>query len=397
VAGNKLNKSSHLDILYFPRGLWQAEINIKSVPMHGVKIPMENLRLLKGAMWVQRSLIKADSPIVPPCHYATPECYVVIDVSLEMKERIRLDFCVYWEPIGDDSEGASDKERIIRYISELPSEDFLQDINTLDQLRQWVSTKNSAIRLAKCWNAYGTPEDPIAADLNNDWIDWWEHDYTWYLVGLYENLWQLINHKGSDIKAVFLERDKMKKSLRDCVSQGGENQDSQRLISKLPKELRMLSQGDYLFDSSRDLLQEIARRNLEVEFVNCLKPHHIDNAKEIKEMANLTRKESRDGLDANEWKKHLNLIAKYTPESFLFLLHRVLGSCQMRIFGDFQTSRAQDEITWSHLRVHDEIADKLSQMHQLAACDPALKHHGQISYVWKNGVRSEGVNSGWRA
>lgn len=358
---------------------------------------MDNLRSLKGTIWTQNSHIKAASSIVPPCNYVTPECYVKIDVLLETKERTKLDFDVYWKPIGDDSERASEKEYIIRYVSELPSECLLQDIKTLDQLRKWVSTKNSAIRLAKCWHAFGSPEDPLAEDFENGWIDWWEHDYTWLLASLYENLRQLINHKGSDIKAFFSELEEFKKSALSYASQEVETQASKSFTSKIPRELRLLSQGKYSFDSNQDLLQEIVRRNLDAEFVNCLKPHHVDNAKEIKTMANLTRKESRNGLDTDEWMKRLNLVAKYTPESFLFLLDRVLGSCQMAAFGDFQASTPQNGITWMHLRLHDDIVDRLCQMYQLAACDPELKHHGQISYVWQNGIRSEGVNSGWRA
>jgi hypothetical protein len=96
-------------------------------------------------MWTQNSHIKAAGSIVPPCNYVTPKCHVRIDVLLETKERTKLDFGVCWKPIGDDSEKASEKEHIIHYVSKLPSECLLQDINTLDQLRKWVSAKNSAM------------------------------------------------------------------------------------------------------------------------------------------------------------------------------------------------------------------------------------------------------------
>jgi hypothetical protein len=58
---------------------------------------------------------------------------------------------VHWNPVGDNSQNASEKERIANFISNLPSEDFWHgELKTLDQMEEWLGWKDRAIDIARC-------------------------------------------------------------------------------------------------------------------------------------------------------------------------------------------------------------------------------------------------------
>ncbi len=297
---------------------------------------METVCSASGSFWLELLRVEESSWIAQPSRYITPECLVELDIALKTKERIKLDFCVYWKSIGNDSEVSSEKERIYHYISKLPSEDFLQDIRTLEQLREWVNLKNFSLQLTKCWQVFGSSEDPLYRDFERGWIDWWLHDHIWLEVALYENLWQLICHKGEDIKAIFNQM-RFHQSLSSPDEQTAALRKSKISCSKLPKKLRRyLLQEQYSFSSTCELLQEIVKQMIDEQFSNYLKPHYIENAKDFKKIATLTRHDCKaKGLSMKEREEQYSLVEKHRSPSCIFLLERVLGACQITAFGDF--------------------------------------------------------------
>jgi hypothetical protein len=150
-------------------------------------------RLISSSMWSERSITSGRELGI----YLEGDCQFAVVNSLEMNSRIKINFCVFWEPVGSNCKSSFDKQRIAHFISELPSEGFLCELKSTDQLAMWVYKKRFAIQLAKCWLAGQTaPDNPLTKDLEEGLIDQWQSDYIWLQTSYYEQLWKLLQQRS---------------------------------------------------------------------------------------------------------------------------------------------------------------------------------------------------------
>jgi hypothetical protein len=256
-----------------------------------------------------------------------------------------------WQRIGDESTEASDRERIARFISDLPNGDFIHVSKSLFQVEEWMAWKDRAVRIAKCFLAgRGQPVSPLARDLENGSIDEWLHDYIWLEAELYENWWKLVHTKESSIKAAL------------------------KPIWKYP------------FNSSLELFQEMVRADLEGEFANCLKSRYCYKAKEIKKIAILKRKAHRGELSKPEQEQMYELIDKHAPYPIWY----------DRVISVSEWLAKRDPFIQERLRTNGEIIDAIAKMQIKRNFPPNPKHHKDVSHTWEKGIRRKGIKPGWK-
>lgn len=134
---------------------------------------------------------------------------------------------MHWNPVGSDSQDASDRERIAKFIFELPSNDFWQgDLKTFDQIWEWFGWRDRAIDIAKCFLAgCGNPDNPLLKELKAGLIDEETYKDIRLDAELFENWWKLVQINEQAIKA----------------------------------ELEKVKSWGYPFNSSRELVAEMIR------------------------------------------------------------------------------------------------------------------------------------------
>lgn len=281
-------------------------------------------RLISSSMWATRTTLPDK---VIEIHLHDP-CKFAIAKSLEMGSRTKIDFCVFWEPIGSNSKSDSDKKRIAYFISELPSGSFLHELKDIDQLKIWVYKKTFAIQLAQCWLAgHTTPDNPLIKDLEEGLIDQWESDHIWLQVSYYEQIWKLVQQRG------------------------------RKIIKSLEQSFKFQSK------SERELLQELLREAFDNEYSLLLTDRHIEKNSNIKELGTLARK---DTLTTAE---HERLTA----------LRRQLGGQTVLLDQLVQVCRClgkKDPWIRSWLKIMKAYDDAEGAMLQASACDPKLREHG---------------------
>ncbi len=275
--------------------------------------------------------------------------YIIQDVGL--RDSFKACIEMRWQRIGDESTEASDRERIARFISDLPNGDFIHESKSLFQVEEWMAWKDQAVRIAKCFLAgRGQPDSPLARDLENGSIDEWLHDYIWLEADLYENWWKLVHTKEGSIKVA---------------------------LKKI---------WGYPFNSSLELFQEMVRADLEGEFANCLKSRYCYKAKEIKKIAILKRKAHRGKLSKPEREEMYALIDKHGPYPIWY----------DRVISVSEWLAKRDPFIQERLRTNGEIIDAIAKRQIKRNCDPRLKHHKDISHTWENGIRGKGIKPGWK-
>lgn len=312
-------------------------------------------------VWINFSQLKSifgdsDGDLQPATRKDYGNCHIVLFLRQDqlLRDRCKIEGWIVWESVGSNSPEASDKEKIAKFISELPNASFLQDLIQLDQIYHWLQWKNECIWIAKCFLAghRSSVDNPLLRSLEEGEIDQYYHDSCWLSVDLYENLWKLINLKNRRIKAAF---------------------------NKLGWERS--------FESPRQLLEEIIASEINGEFSNILKHRYEHHIKELKRLAKLAHRSYKGFLCKKEAAELIRLKEKYSqPNVWLTRLIDV-----SRLLGEI------DEFIRVRVAVHDEILRGICRLQQDAACKPELRQHGQISELWIDGVRRVGINNGWQA
>lgn len=257
---------------------------------------------------------------------------------------------VQWNQVGSNSQDASERERIARFISNLPNEDFwLGDLKTLDLMMEWIRWKDRAIDIARYFLAgHDNPDNPLQREFKAGLIDEEKYKYIRSEAHLYENWWQLVQLNEQQIKAV----------------------------------LEKIKSWGYPFDSSRELVEEIIRADLEGEFSNCLKTRYVYDSKEIKQIAVLKRKHHRGELSETEWQELLKLIDQNAPYPIWY--DRVISVAEV-------LAERGNTCIEKHLEINSKIINRLSRMQY------QRERSQTTSNTWDKGINTPGIKPGWKS
>jgi hypothetical protein len=204
---------------------------------------------------------------------------------------------VHWTSVGSGSQDASDRDRIAKFISELPSNGFWQgDLKTFDQIMEWLGWRDRAIDIANYFSAgRGNSDNSLLKELKAGLIDEETYQDIRLDAALFDNWWKLVHLNEQTIKA----------------------------------ELEKVKSWGYPFNSSRELVEEMIREDLEGEFVNCLKPYYAYNSRIMRLIAQLKRKHCRGELGEAESQEMLKLIDQNVP--FPIWYDRVISVSQILV------------------------------------------------------------------
>jgi polyhydroxyalkanoate synthesis regulator phasin len=281
-------------------------------------------RLISSSMWSERSITSGRELGI----YLEGDCQFAVVNSLEMNSRIKINFCVFWEPVGSNCKSSFDKQRIAHFISELPSEGFLCELKSTDQLAMWVYKKRFAIQLAKCWVAGQTaPDNPLTKDLEEGLIDQWESDYIWLQTSYYEQLWKLIQQRG------------------------------RKIIKYLKKK------GNYPFNLEREFMEELLKESFDNEYSLLLQDRYIQKNSDIKKLGTLARK----GILTTAELERVTALRRQLGGETVLLDQLVEVCCCLG---------KKDPWIRSHLKIMKAYDDAQGAMLQASACDPKLREHG---------------------
>jgi len=280
--------------------------------------------LVSSSMWATESIASGKDIAI----YPEGDCRFALINSLEMNSKIKINFCVFWEPIGSNSQSSSDKERIAYFISKLPSEYFLHEIEHTDQLAYWVYKKRFAIRLAKCWvSGHTAPDNPLIKDLEQGLIDQWQSDYIWLQTSHYEQLWKLLQQRG------------------------------RKIIKSLKKK------WNYPFNLEREFMQELLKESFDNEYSPLLQDRYIQKNSDIKKLGTLARK----GILTTAELERVTALRRQLGGETVLLDQLVEVCCCLG---------KKDPWIRSHLKIMKAYDDAEGAMLQASACDPKLREHG---------------------
>jgi len=314
-------------------------------------------RVESFAFWVgidtAVSLLTENGELKRAIRVESSGCNLVVGLKQWLRDRCKLDGYISWEPVGEDSPEASDRERIANFISELPDESFVEESSHIHQLYAWMGWKNNCISIAKCFLVgRGSPENPLLRALEEGQIDQYYHDQCWLSVHLYENLWKLLSLKEKRIRAAFRKQ-------------------------------------EWDFISPRIVLEQILANEINGEFSVVLKPRHEENAKELKKLAKLQNQSHKGfGLKEADEEERKRLVEKYSSQPKNIWLDRVLAIAA--------TLAEKDALIRTHLEIHHAVIRGITKLELDAACKPHLKQHGQVSSTWRNGQKFSGLNHKWK-
>ncbi len=278
-----------------------------------------------------------------------------VDLARVLRGKYKITGYIIWEPLGSDAPEASDKLRLIRFLTKLPDEAFLQEMKTLDQLFQWVGFKNECIDIARCWLAgHGFPDNPLARYLmEGDVCGKHYHDRTWLTADMYDNLWKLLNQRQKKLKSAFVKQD-----------------------------------WGYPFESPRAFLEEIMGCGVDSEFCVYLKHQHSSNTRENRKLATLGRKNIKNTASSKEIKELDALVSKHGQSNIW--LHRLVTISEILA--------EHDSFIKTRLAVHKAFLDGIIALQQEATCNPQLKNLGlQQTSTWDNGEKFVGQKPKWKA
>lgn len=261
-------------------------------------------------------------------------------------------FVPTWKNVGSKSEMATDEERIARAISDMPHADYFITFTTFDQVREWIGCKDCFVEIAQCFlTEQGQPDDLLLAELKAGRIDQFSYDYIWTEANIYKSLWSILKKKAEVIKCL----------LEKCTEA-------------------------YLFTSSRELLIEIIKEDLEGAFIGCLKRRYTYKASHIVEIAKLKRKEHRIGLADEEQERLYLLMDQYVPYA-KWLNYTLLAVNQLA---------KTDQFTKVNLETYQANLAELTKLQIQKNCNPKLKKHRRSSHTWEKGRYKHGA-SNWDA
>ncbi|MBD2014333.1 hypothetical protein H6F96_10150 [Microcoleus sp. FACHB-53] len=324
------------------------EIEMAKIGDHGIRFNL----------WIDFSQLNAifsdtDGNLQPVARKDCGNTHIVLAPLQDqlLRGRCKIKGWIFWTPVVNNAPEASDRERIAKFISELPNANFIQDLTQLDQIYRWAEWKNECIWIAKCFMAgRGSVDNPLLRPLEEGEIDQYYHDSCWLTVDFYENLWKLIHLKDRRIKAAF---------------------------NKL----------EWSFESPRQLLEEIIASEINGEFSNILKPRYEHHVKELKKLAKLAHRSYKGFLSQKDRTELARLKEKHSqPNTWL-----------TRLIDVSRGLAETDEFFQVRVAIHDEIMRGICKLQQDAACKPELRRQGQISEIWIDGAKRIGINNGWRA
>lgn len=315
--------------------------------------------VIQVSLWINRSQLESiftdtDGNLEPAIRKDCGNCHIVLFPIQNhlLRDRFKIVGWIVGQPVGSNSPEASDKEKIAKFISELPNSSFVEDFTHLDQIYHWMEWKDTCIWISKCFMAghRSSVDNPLLRSLEEGEIDQYYHDSCWLSVDLYENLWKLIHLKDRRIKAAF----------------------------------NKLGWG-WSFESPRELLEEIIATEINGEFSNILKPRYERHVKELKKLAKLAHRSYKGFLTQKDRTELSRLKEKHSqPNIWLTRLIDV-----SRLLAE------TDEFIRVRVGIHDEIMRGICKLQQDAACKPELRRHGQISEIWIDGAKRIGINNGW--
>jgi hypothetical protein len=262
-------------------------------------------------------------------------------------DKCKIEGFVTWKPLGNDAVQASDKMRLVRFLTELPSADFIPELATIDQLFEWVNLKNNCIDIAKCWLAgHELPDNPLAG-YQMEGMDSGKayHDYIWLSAKFFENLWELAEQKYGKIKSSFVKQ-----------------------------------RWKYPFNGPRPFIEEIFANYINSEFAPHLKDGHQVKVGDSRLISDLGRKHVKgDDLSEKEQKKLDDLVTRYgQPHVLLNQLNDVVRGLAKK-----------DKFISARLNINKDLMLGIFQLQQDAARKPGLKAAGlQDAYIYINGFKT---------
>jgi hypothetical protein len=268
--------------------------------------------------------------------------------------RIKFQGWVSWEPVGEDLPNSSEKMKLARFISELPSSSFIPELKTVDQLIEWVKTKNCCLLLAKLFIAgYGSiPDNPLQTMIDSGEINMRYYNSMLLSANLYTNLWELILFKH-----------------------------------RLLKEQFNYQGWGFPFKHHRLLMEEIIRASVEGEFSNILKKRYVAKAQDYRIIAELGKRNQNGTLSCKERDLLTNLTINHSEPNEWF--NRLIAVAEL-LSGDRFIKAKVD----THHAIMTAIATRQIQeakRPELRACQ------GETSVTWVDGVKTPGIQPDWKS
>lgn len=257
-------------------------------------------------------------------------------------------FRIHWTLIGDDSDMATDREKIARYICNTPyfCEYFYKSKihPTEDILLQLALCKDLAVRIAQCF-LEGKINKPLARDIEEGFINEFQRDEILLISEFYQNYWKILNTKWNKIKKIMKEKF-----------------------------------DDFSFTSEIELIKIIIDEHLSEPFTNYTTSKYKDYSPyRQKTMWKLSSKSSMSDLSDTERKK----LCKLTRE------HRnnrgEINKWTGRFLGACQVLAEKDSYIATHLVIHNALVRGKSQLRLKVHSDPSLSGERVHAHRWING------------
>lgn len=303
----------------------------------------------------ERFSVWADVENCNAVNLVSDRCRIVGGLNPEriIGNKIKFQGWVGWEPVGDNSPSFSEKMKLARFISELPSCNFIQELKTLDQLIAWVMAKDFCILLAKLFIAgYGSvPDNPLQPMIDSGEISLRCYNTMLLSSDLYRNLWELIVFKQRLLKTQF-------------IYQGWE----------------------FPFKPYRLLMEEIIRTDVDGEFANILKERYVAKAQDYRVIAELGKKNLNGTLSCKERNLLTNLSVTHSGGNEW--LTRLIAVAE---------SLASDRFIKTKVDTHRTIMNAIaSRQIQEAKCPELRSSQGEASATWIDGVKFAGIQPNWK-
>ena len=319
-------------------------------------------RIEEFSVWVDKGICAqllsnpsdSNGNYLPAIKLPYGRCHIVTGPNQKqiLGNRVKFHGWIVWEPVGDGSHSASEKMRLARFISDLPSSSLIQELNTLDQLIHWAMVKDYCILLAKLFVAgHGSiPDNPLQQAIDSE-INLRYYNTMLLSSNLYQNLWDLIVFKQRLLRAEF-------------IRQGWE----------------------FPFKPYRLFMEEIIRSDIDGEFSNVLKSCYVDKAQDYRWIAELGKKNLNGTLSSKEREMLSNLTAKHTqPNEWLT---RLITVAELLSY---------DRVIKTKLDIHNTIMNSIASRQVQEAKRPELKSvQGDPSNTWINGIKFSGIQPEWK-
>lgn len=362
-----MGKAQRKNVLATVRGI--ISLPSRSLPhlnkqgQYEIEVAKVSDRIEKFSIWVDSKTctsLLCDSNnnnynYLPAVKLSHGRCHIVAGPNQNQILGNKVKFCgwVVWKPVGGDGHNASEKMKLARFISELPSSSFIPELKTLDQLIHWVMVKDCCILLAKLFIAgYGDiPDNPLQPIIDSGEISLRYYNTMILSSNLYHNLWELIVFKQRLLKTNF-------------IHQG----------------------WGFPFKPDRLLMEEIIRSDVDGEFANVLKSRYVAKAQDYRQIAELGKKNLDGTLSCDQRDLLSNLANKHSqPNEWL---NRLIAVAE---------SLSHDRVIKTKLDIHNTIMNSIATRQMQEAKRPELKSVQEASsHTWIDGIKSLGIQPEWK-